>query len=106
MPLLDVVDELPPDVVEDLDPSVLEELRGLDQIPESLKDRIPSDVLDRIPSGLVDFASDNPTLAIILAIVGVLAVAGFVWGVARSAFKAAVFFGVVAAGAWYWFFNV
>lgn len=105
MSRLDVVDELPPDVVEDLDPSVLEELRGLDQIPDRLKDRIPEDVLDRIPAGLVDFTSGNPTLAIILAIVGVLAVAGFAWGVAKSAFKAAMFFGVVAAGAWFWFFN-
>ena len=103
--LLDVVDDLPPDVVEDLDPSVIEQLKGLDQIPDSLKDEIPDAVLDRIPDQFLDFSSGNPTLAAILAIVGVIAVMGFFWGVAKSAFKAAFFFGVVAAGAWFLFFS-
>ena len=104
--MFDVVDDLPPDVVEDLDPTVVDELRGLDRIPTSIQDRIPDDVLDRIPAGLVDLASDDPTLAFVLGIIGVLALAGFAWGVAKSAIKAVVFFGVVAAVAWLWFFNV
>ena len=103
--LFDVVDELPPDVVEELDPTVLDQLEGLDQIPDSLKDQIPDSVLDRISPDLLDFASRNPTLTAILLIVGVIAVAGFFWGVAKSAFKAAFFFGIVAAGAWFLFFS-
>ncbi len=103
--LLDVLDELPPDVVEDLPQSVIDQLEGLDQIPDSLKDEIPDAVLDRIPSDLLDFASSNPLLTTILVIVGIIAVIGFFWGVAKSAFKAAFFFGVVAAGAWFLFFS-
>ncbi len=101
----DVVDELPPDVVEDLPPNVVDQLEGLDQIPDSLKDEIPDAVLDRIPEQFLDFASDDPLLTAILVIVGIVAVFGFFWGVAKSAFKAAFFFGVVAAGAWFLFFS-
>ncbi len=100
-----MVDDLPPDIVEELSPDVLEQLEGLDQIPDSLKDQIPDAVLDRIPDQFLDFASGNPLLTTILVIVGVVAVIGFFWGVAKSAFKAAFFFGVVAAGAWFWFFS-
>lgn len=103
--LFDVVDELPPDVVEDLPQSVIDQLEGLDQIPDSLKDQIPDTVLDRIPDEFLDFASGNPLLTTILVIVGIVAVIGFFWGVAKSAFKAAFFFGIVAAGAWYLFFS-
>ncbi len=101
----DVLDDLPPDVVEDLPQSVIDQLEGLDQIPDSLKDQIPDAVLDRIPSEFLDFASSNPLLTTILAIVGVVAVMGFFWGVSKSAFKAAFFFGVVAAGAWFLLFT-
>lgn len=103
--LLDVVDELPPDVVEDLPPSVIEQLEGLDQIPDSLKDQIPDVVLERIPDEFLDLASSSPLLTAILVIVGIVAVIGFFWGVAKSAFKAAFFFAVVAAGAWFLFFS-
>lgn len=105
MSRFDVVDDLPPDVVEDLDQSVIDQLEGLDQIPDSLKDQIPDSVLDRIPDEFLDFASGNPALTAVLAVVGVIAVLGFFWGVTKSAFKAAFFFAVVAAGAWFWFFS-
>jgi hypothetical protein len=103
--LFDVLDELPPDVVEDLDPSVIEQLEGLDRIPDSLKDQIPDAVLDRIPDQFLDFASSNPLFTAVLVIVGIVAGIGFFWGVTRSAFKAAFFFGVVAVGAWFLFFS-
>jgi hypothetical protein len=41
----------------------------------------------------------------VLVIVGIVAGIGFFWGVTRSAFKAAFFFGVVAVGAWFLFFS-
>lgn len=46
---------------------------------------------------------DNPGLTTTLGVIGALAVAGFVWGVTKAAFKAALFFAVVGAAAWLWF---
>ena len=104
---LDLVDDLPPEVVDDLPPSVIEQIRneGLDKLPETVVERLPDSVVDRIPSEFIESASANPALVAILVVVGLISVAGFVYGVAKSAFKAAFFFGVIAAGSWYWFFN-
>ena len=101
------IEELPPDVVEELPDDVLSDLRDglIDKIPEDVVDRLPEGVRDQVPDSLVDFASANTGFAAFLAIVGVLAVAGFVWGIAKSAIKAALFFGVVAAAAWFLFFQ-
>lgn len=103
----DLVDDLPDDVVDDLPPSVLEQIRneGLEKLPESVVDQLPEGVVDRIPSEFLDVASTNPALVALLVIVGILSVIGFFYGVAKSAFKAAFFFGLVAAGSWFWFFN-
>ncbi|MBT8215959.1 MAG: hypothetical protein HKN74_11935 [Acidimicrobiia bacterium] len=103
----DLVDDLPPEVVDDLPPSVIDQIRneGLEKLPETVVDRLPDTVVDRIPSEFIEGASANPALVAILVVVGLIAVAGFVYGIAKSAFKAAFFFGVVAAGAWYWYFN-
>ena len=103
----DLIDELPPDVVEELPTSIVDQIRdeGLDALPDEIIDRLPDSVVDRIPSEYLDVASNNPALTAILLIVGIVAVAGFFYGVAKSAFKAALFFGLVAAGAWFWFFN-
>ena len=38
-------------------------------------------------------------------IAGIVGILGFFWGVAKSAFKAAAFFAVVAVVAWVWFAN-
>ena len=104
---LDLVDELPDDVVEDLPPSVIDQIRdeGLEKLPDAVVDQLPDSVVDRIPDEFLDVASTNPALVAILVVVGVLSVIGFFYGVAKSAFKAALFFGLVAAGAWFWFFN-
>ncbi len=101
------VEELPPEVVEELPDDVLQQLRDgvIDKIPEDVVTQLPESVQDRIPDGLVDFASTNTGLAVVLAILGVLAVAGFVWGIAKSAFKAAAFFAVAGAVAWFLFFQ-
>lgn len=106
-PFTDLIDELPPEVVEDLPPSIIDQIRneGLETLPDEIIDRLPDSVVDRIPSEFLDVASNNPLFTAILVIVGLLAIVGFFWGVAKSAFKAAFFFGVIAAGAWFWFFN-
>ncbi len=105
--LADLIDELPPDVVEDLPPSVIDQIRreGLEKLPDNIVDQLPESVVDRIPSEFLAAAGSNPALTAFLVIVGILAIIGFFYGVAKSAFKAALFFGVVAAGAWFWFFN-
>ncbi len=105
--LTDLVDDLPPEVVEDLPPSIIDQIReeGLETLPDSIVDQLPDTLVDRIPSEFLDVASSNSALAAILVIVGILAIAGFLYGVAKSAFKAALFFGIIAAGAWFWFFN-
>ena len=105
--LYDLVDDLPEDVVEDLPPSVIDQIRneGLEKLPDSVVDQLPDSVVDRIPDEFLDVASTNPVLVAILVLVGILSVIGFFYGVAKSAFKAALFFGVVAAAAWFWFFN-
>lgn len=105
--LTDLIDDLPPEVVEDLPPSIIDQIReeGLETLPDNIIDRLPETVVDRIPSEFLDVASTNAAPTAILVIVGILALVGFIYGVAKSAFKAALFFGVVAAGAWFWFFN-
>jgi len=105
--LFDLIDDLPPDVVEDLDQSIIDQIRseGLEALPDDIVDRLPDSVVDRIPSEFLDVASSNPALTAVLVIVGIIAVAGFFYGVVKSAFKASLFFGLVAAGAWFWVFN-
>lgn len=111
-------DDSPTIDVDDLDPSVLEELRELDseavqdlidgkidQIPEDLIDRLPPGMADRVPEDLIAFTTNNPALTAILVAAGILGVVGFMYGVAKSAFKAAAFFAIVAAVAWIWFLN-
>jgi hypothetical protein len=105
--LTDLIDDLPPEVVEDLPPGIIDQIRneGLETLPDEIIDRLPDTVVDRIPDQFLDVASNNPLFTAILVIVGLLAIVGFFYGVAKSAFKAAFFFGVIAAGSWYWFFN-
>ncbi len=101
------IEDLPPEVVEELPDDVLTDLRDgiIDKIPEDVVERLPDGVQDKIPDSLVEFASTNTGFAAFLAVVGVLAVVGFVWGIVKSALKAVVFFGVVGAGAWFLFFQ-
>jgi hypothetical protein len=101
------LDELPPDVVDQLPDDIVDQLQDgiIDRIPDEVIDRLPESVTDRIPSDLLDAASANPTLTAILIGVGVLAVAIFIWGVVKSAWKAAFFAAVVGGAAWFWYFN-
>lgn len=105
--LTDLVDDLPPEVVEDLPPGIIDQIRdeGLETLPDNIVDQLPDSVVDKIPSEFLDAATTNPVFTALLVIVGILAVVGFFYGVTKSAFKAAMFFGLVAAGAWFLIFN-
>ena len=105
--LQSAVEEIPQDVADELPDDILQQLRDgvIDKIPEDVVERLPDSVQDRIPEGLVDLASSNGAFTAILAVAGVLAVVGFVWGIAKSAMKAVLFFGLVAAVAWFLFFQ-
>lgn len=98
-----IVENIPEEVLERLPDDVVQQLKDgtLDKIPQDIVDRLPEGLQDSIPSGLIEAAGSNP----LFALIGVLAIIGFGYGVVKSAFKAAVFFGVLAAAAWYFFLN-
>ena len=104
----ELIDELPPDVADRIGEEVIDQIRDgvIDKIPDNIVDQLPEGVADRIPDGLLESASANPVLSAILIGVGVLAVVIFLFGIVKSAFKAAFFAGVIGAAAWYWYFNV
>ncbi len=108
IPPEELIDRLPRDVLDRLPPDVIEQIRDgvIDQIPEEVVDRLPAGIADRIPEGLLASASADPLLTTILIVVGVLAIVGFLYGIVKSAFKAALFAAVVGGGAWYWYFNI
>ena len=96
-----VVDSIPDDVLERLPDDVRQQLEDgvIDKIPEDIVDKLPEGVQDSVPPGLIEAASSNP----LFALIGVLSLAGFAYGVAKSAIKAAVFFAGIAALAWFFF---
>lgn len=98
-----IVDSIPEDVLERLPEDVRQQLEDgvIDKIPQDIVDKLPEGLRDSIPSGLIEAATSNP----LFAVIGVLAIIGFVYGVVKSAFKAAVFFGVLAALAWFLFLS-
>ena len=67
--------------------------------------QVPGDFSQRAGE-IVDKAKENPTLAAILLVIGLLAIVVFFWGIVKQAFKAALFAGVLGAVAWFWYFNV
>ena len=101
------IEELDPELLDRLPPDIRERLEEglLDKIPEDVVDALPEGMQDQIPAGLIEAAGSNPTLSAILVVAGIVGVLGFFYGVAKSAFKAAAFFGIVAAVAWFWFAN-
>ena len=71
----------------------------------SILDRVPDDVRQRADE-IVGTVRENPTLAAVLAVIGVLTLVLFLWGIVKQVIKAAIVGGVLSAGAWYWYFNV
>ncbi len=95
------VDSIPDEVLERLPEDIRQQLEDgvIDKIPQDIIDRLPEGLQDRVPPGLIEAASSNP----LFALIGVMAVIGFGYGVVKSATKAAVFFGVLAVIAWFLF---
>lgn len=98
-----VVDNIPEEVLDRLPEDIRQQLEDgvIDKIPEDIVDTLPEGIRDSIPPGLIEAASSNP----LFAVLGVLALGGFIYGVVKSAMKAAIFFGVIAALAWFFFFK-
>lgn len=98
-----VVDSIPEEVLERLPEDIRQQLEDgvIDKIPQDVLDKLPEGLRDSVPPGLIEAATSNP----LFAVIGVLALAGFVYGVVKSAVKAAAFFGILAALAWFLFFR-
>lgn len=67
------------------------------------------DILFQVPGNaqqVVDQVKANPVLLGLLVIVGIVTAFIFFWGIAKQAFKAAIFGGVLSFAAWYWYFNI
>ena len=96
-----VVDSIPEEVLERLPEDIRQQLEDgvIDKIPQDIIDKLPEGLQDSIPPGVIEAAAANP----LFAVIGVLAVLGFGYGVVKSAVKAAVFFGILAVIAWFLF---
>lgn len=101
------IEDIPPEVVDELPDNVIDQLTDgvIDQIPTEVFDSLPSAVQDQIPDGLVEAASSNPTFAVVLLAIGVIAAIMFVLGVLKSAVKWMLYSAVIGVGAWYLFFQ-
>lgn len=96
-----VSEKIPEEVLERLPDDIRQKLEDgvIDKIPQDVIDRLPEGLRDSVPPGLIEAASSNP----LFAVIGALALLGFIYGVFKSAIKAAVFFGALAAIAWFLF---
>lgn len=55
--------------------------------------------------GLFDRISSSSTLTKVLLVVGVLALAGFVFGIVKSAVKWMLYSAIIGVAAWFFFFQ-
>ena len=62
------------------------------------------DIADQIPDSVVGAATANPGITAVIVVIGLLAVAGAVWGAIKGFLKVAIGLGILAAIAWFWFF--
>ena len=101
------VDDLPQEVIDALPPDIRQEiLDGVrDQIPEEVIQDLRPDIADQIPDSLVGAASSNPGLTAVIIIIGLLAVAGAVWGAVKGFLKVAIGLGLIAAVVWWYFLS-
>jgi len=67
---------------------------------------IPPITIPERAEAIVTTVKENPTLAAILLVVGLLTIALFFWGMMKQMFKAAIFGGVLSAIVWFWYFNI
>ena len=99
------LEDLPPEVIDALPPEIVDQLRDgtLDRIPAETMEQLRPDIADRVPDSVAAVASDNPGLAAVLVVIGILAVFGAIWGAAKGFLKVSIVLGLIAAGAWYLF---
>lgn len=101
------IDELPPEVIDALPADIRQEILdgARDRIPEEVIQDLRPDIADQIPDSLVGAASSNPGLTAVIVIIGLLAVAGAVWGAIKGFLKVAIVLGLIAAVVWWYFFS-
>jgi len=58
-----------------------------------------------VPDSLVDAASSSPGLTAVIVLIGLVAVAGAVWGAVKGFLKVAIILGVIAALTWWYFLS-
>lgn len=77
----------------------------IEELPPEVVDTLPASVQDKVPDGLLEAASSSSTLTKVLLVIGVIAVAAFVFGVIKSAVKWMIYSAIIGVGAWYFFFQ-
>ena len=82
----------------------LEQLRPGDigELPEHLKECLTPEVRDRVPDEAVAFIEGEPVLALVLLVVGAVAVVAVVYRLIKRSFVAALVLAAVAGAAWWW----
>lgn len=101
------LEQLPPEVIDALPPDIVAQLRSgeLDRIPAETLEELRPDLADRVPDSVAEVASENPGLAVVLVLIGVASILGAIWGAMKGFVKVALFFGLIAAVAWFVFFR-
>ena len=99
------IDQLPQEVIDAIPDDVVDQLREgvIDKVPEEVVNRLPDSIADRIPAG---FLESTPEFVWVLLAIGALAVVVFLWGIVKSAWKAAFFAAILGVAAFLWYFNV
>ena len=104
-------DDLPQEVIDALPEDIRQEiLDGVrDQIPEDIVETLDPGVADLIPDSSIgdaatDVAASNPALTAVIVVIGLLALAGAVWGAIKGFLKVAIGLGILAAIVWFFFF--
>ena len=94
----EVIDALPDDIRQE----ILDGVR--DQIPEDVVATLQPDIADQVPDSLIGAATINPGLTAVIVVIGLIALAGAVWGAIKGFLKIAIGLGVIAAIIWFYFF--
>jgi hypothetical protein len=97
--LQEVIDALPADIRRE----ILDGTR--DQRPEAVVDGLRQDIAYQVPDSLDGAASSNPSLTAVVVIIGLLAVAGAIWGAIKGFLKVAIGLGLIAAVVWWYFLS-
>jgi len=101
------VNDLPQEVIDALPADIRQEILdgARDRIPEEVIDDLRPDIADQIPDSLVGAASSNPSLTAVVVIIGILAVAGAIFGAVKGFLKVAIGLGLIAAVVWWYFLS-